>query len=220
MPSKTQSVLLGGVATAVAAVLFSALQIPFLSACLGCLAYLAAGLVAVWHYAEAHTLTVSGGTGAGMGAGAGAVAGIVASLLTFALQAMGVLPSLAAVFEQAAATGAFPPEQVEAAQQIVGSPLFYIGYIVLYAIIGAILGAIGGAIGATVFKRGGDQPGGGSAGTGGGPGGPRSPANGGNQPGSGPQQARTPQPEDAETRRSGEEYRPTREEEGAATPQS
>jgi hypothetical protein len=222
MPSRTRSIFLGGVVAAVIAVIFSVVQIPFLSGCMGCLAYLAAGLVAVWHYAESHTLTVLGGTGAGMGAGAGVVAGVVVSLLTFALWTTGLIPSPTESIEQAIATGVLPAGQAEAARGIVGSPAFYVGYAVLFAVIGAIFGAIGGAIGASVFERGGDTPDGGP-GTNGGPGGPRSPAGDRPQAG-GPQQARTPPPEEAGTRRSGssesgssEEYRP-RPEEGAATP--
>jgi hypothetical protein len=208
MPSKTQSIFLGGVVAAIVAVIFSVIQIPFLSGCMGCLAYLAAGLVAVWHYAESHTLTVLGGTGAGMGAGAGVVAGVVVSLLTFALWTTGLIPSPTESIDQAIATGVLPAGQAEAARGIAGSPVFYVGYAVLFAVIGAIFGAIGGAIGASVFKRGGGTSGGGP-GTNGGPGGPRTPTPGGSPTG-GPDERRAD--EDA--------YRPAREEEGAATPRS
>jgi hypothetical protein len=219
MPSKTQSILLGGVVAAVIAAIFSVLQIPVLSTCLGCLMYIAAGLVAVWHYTETHALTISGGTGAGMGAAAGAVAGLIGALIGFGLQAAGLVPSPAEVIDQLITSGQIPADQAETFQGFFNSPLYYVGVILFTLIIGAILGAIGGAIGASVFKRGGDTPGGGSTGdsTGGGPGGPREPTGGRPQSGS-PQERATRPSDSAGTGDAGDtsSYRPT-EEEGRST---
>ena len=217
MPGKTQSIVLGGVVAAVLGALAAILNIPVLSNCLGCLAYLAAGLIAVWHYVETYTLTISGGTGAGMGAGAGAVAGIVGALISFVLQAIGLVPSFSQGIDQAISQGQLPADQAETVRAVFESPFFYVGIIVFALIIGAIMGAIGGAIGASVFKRGGDAPGGGSAG--GDSGGPRAPEGDRPQPG-GPQARSTP-PTDTETReRETTSYSPSSGEEEPATRQA
>lgn len=159
MPSKTQSILIGGVSMAVAAALLG--LVPVVGGCLTCVAVLGAGLVAVWHYTETYNLTITGGTGAGMGLAAAVVLGLVDLLIGFVLAAVGLQPGFGEG-RQAALQGlqnsGLEPEQLEQARQIVESPLFVPGIIACTLLVYALLGAIGGAIGAASFKKGGDAP--------------------------------------------------------------
>lgn len=154
MPSKTQSILLGGAIVGVLVALLS--QIPVVGGCIACLGYAAAGVVGVWHYTNTNELTIASGNGAGMGALAGVVAALIASLIGYVLMTMGLIPDMQQVLEQMSESGQMPDEQLEMMEGIFNSPLFFGGMIVLSTILGAILGAIGGAIGASMFKKGGE----------------------------------------------------------------
>jgi len=219
MPSKTQSILIGGLV--VGLLNTSVLQVTAVLCCAG---VIIGAMTGVWHYTTTYQLTISAGQGVLIGVLAAVLGAVIAGLLNYVLALAG-LDVLNQIAMNAIEGANLPPEQADmfreqmAAGTSVGAML--VG-LVTNAVVFAIFGAIGGAIGASVFKRGGDTPGG-DPGAGGDPGGPRSPAGDRPQAG-GPQQARTPPPEEAGTRRSGssesgasEEYRP-RPEEGAATP--
>lgn len=165
MPSKTQSILLGGVAAGIVALLFGQLSnvnqsLGMVASCLSCLVYIGAGLLAVWHYTNEHQLTIAGGQGAGMGALAGLLAGLVAGLIAYLLIAMNIVPGPEEVLERMRnqpGMDEMTDEQLASTQRMIGLFAGPLGMIV-GAVIGAILGAIGGAIGAAVFKKGGEAP--------------------------------------------------------------
>lgn len=153
MPSKTQSILLGGGAIGVAAALLS--LIPIAGGCLACLTCIAAGVLAVWHYTDTYNLTITGGQGAGMGALAGIVALVVSGLIGFVFQAIGLMPSFSEAFEQGVSQGNTDPEQAEQIIEFITGPAGIATFIVVGLILYSILGMIGGVIGASVFKKGG-----------------------------------------------------------------
>lgn len=154
MPDKTPSILLAGIAVGVAATVLN--LVPVVGSCLACLAYIGAGLLAVWHYTDRHRITLKGGQGAGIGALAGLVAMVTASLLQFVFMMIGVQPSLREMVSDQLDMSGLDPAQVEQIMNMVESPFFIVGILLVATVIYAILGAIGGAIGASLFKRGGD----------------------------------------------------------------
>ena len=156
MPSKTQSVLLAGIAVGVVSALFNLIPVPIAAACLSCTAYLVAGVLAVWHYTSTHQLTITGGQGAGMGALAAVAAGIVATVLLYVFGALDVIPTMEERMMEQLDQQNLTGEQREQALSFIQSPLVMIGAMLVYLIIYAIVGAIGGAVGASVFKKGRD----------------------------------------------------------------
>lgn len=156
MPSKTQSILLGGAICGVILTLIA--RIPVVGGCIGCLGYIIAGLVVVWHYTHTHTLTIEGGAGAGMGALGGIVAALVGSVVSVAMISLGLAPGVEEILQELYNAGTLPEEQLEAIADFLNSSLAMVVFVVVGALFGAILGAIGGAIGASVFKKGGEFP--------------------------------------------------------------
>ncbi len=154
MPNKSQSIFLAGAAIGVLAAILG--LIPAIGSCLACIAYICAGVLAVWHYTDRHQLTVKGGQGAGMGALAGIVAMAVASIISFLFMAIGLTPPLRQLIEDQLDSSGMDPAQAEQIMEMTSSPLFIIGVFLVALVIYAILGAIGGAIGASVFKKGND----------------------------------------------------------------
>ena len=159
MSDKIPSVLIGGVAAGVLAVLFSIPQNCL--GCLACLCYVGAGLGAVWHYTNTNTLTIKGGEGAGLGAMAGVVSGVVAGILSLVLKAIGLLPGVDDIIEQMEQTGQLDQLDPETADMIYSfiEVTAGIGGIVFGVIVAVIFGVIGGAIGAAVFKKATETPG-------------------------------------------------------------
>ncbi len=154
MPNKSQSIILAGAAIGVAAAILG--LIPAIGSCLSCIAYICAGLLAVWHYTDRHNLTLKGGEGAGLGALAGIVAMAVASILGFLFMAIGLTPPIRQVIEDQLDASGLDPAQAEQIMEMASSPLFIVGIFLVALVIYAILGAIGGVIGASVFKKGND----------------------------------------------------------------
>lgn len=154
MPSKSQSILLGGAAMGVAAAIFSLIPVGPIGSCLGCIITIGAGVLAVWHYTTTYNLTITGGSGAGMGAQAGVVAAIVSALISFVLIAIGIAPDPAEAINQAIATGQMDEETGDMVRGFMEGPAYYGIVLVVSLIIGAIAGAIGGAIGAAMFQKG------------------------------------------------------------------
>lgn len=152
MPTKSQSIVLAGVAIGVAAAILA--LIPSVGSCLACIAYICAGLLAVWHYTDRHTLTLKGGQGAGLGSLAGIVAVVVAAVLGYLFSFIGLTPPFRQAMEEQLSASGMDPAQMEQFMELMSSPLFFVGMTILGIIIGAIGGAIGGVIGASVFKKG------------------------------------------------------------------
>lgn len=153
MPSKIQSILLAGAAIGVLAALFS--LIPMAGSCLACIAYLAAGVVAVWHYTSTHQLTITGGQGAGLGALAAVMAGIVAAVLSYVFSAIGLMPNMQEMMRAQFESSGMDPDQIEQMIAIFESPLVIAGLYLVGLAVNAIVGAVGGAVGASIFKKGG-----------------------------------------------------------------
>lgn len=206
MPSKTQSILLGGLIVGLLST--SVLGLLNLLCCAG---VIIGAMVAVWHYTSTHSLTISAGQGVLMGVLAAVLGAIISAVLNYLLALAG-LDITTALTIRAYESFGLPQEQIDmirqqAENQGLGQVLMGLG---ISAVLYAIAGAIGGAIGASVFKQGGDTPGGGPSG-GGGPQEPR----GGRPAPSGPQ-ARTPRSAEPETRAEDSgAYRPSHEEEPA-----
>ena len=160
MSEKIPSILIGGVATAVIAVILSLPQNQCLG-CLVCLCYLGSGLIAVWHYTKTNTLTIKGGEGAGLGAMAGVVSGVVAGVMGLIFRAIGLLPGVDDIIEKMVEDGQLEqldPETAEMIYSFIETSAGIVG-IVFGVIFAVILGVIGGAIGAAVFKKGSATPG-------------------------------------------------------------
>ena len=159
MSEKNLSILIGGLAGGLLAVLLSLPQNQFLG-CLACLSYVGCGLVAVWHYTNTNTLTIAGGEGAGIGALAGVVGGVVSSLLGWFFRMIGLLPGTEEAIQQLEDSGQLDQMDENTAEMMYQFIEFStgIGGVVISVIIAVILGVIGGAIGAAVFKKGGDAP--------------------------------------------------------------
>ena len=154
MPSKTQSILLGGL---VAGLLSTSYLGLINVAC--CAGVIIGAVVAVWHYTNTYGLTIPGGRGAAMGALAGVLGAVIGGLLEYIVGLVGI-PTLQEIFQ-----GLFEGfmteeqlEQMEARQELANNPVALLISIAISALIYAIFGAIGGVIGAAVFKKGGDTP--------------------------------------------------------------
>jgi hypothetical protein len=211
MPSKTQSILVGGLV--VGLLNTSVLQVTAVLCCAG---VIIGAMTGVWHYTTTYDLTISAGQGVLIGVAAAALGAVIAGILNYvlALAGLDVLTQLMMGFVENAN---LPPDQVEMIREQTttsrGPSAVLLG-IATNAVVFVIFGAIGGAIGASVFKRGGDTPGGG------GPGGPRQPTGDRPQPSGGPRTPeRTPQQPttgpDADER--GSSYRPPEEERAPKT---
>ena len=210
MPSKTQSILLGGL---VAGILST--SVLGLINVLCCAGVIIGALVSVWHYTTTYDLTIPAGQGVLIGVLAGGVGALVAGLLNWLVGLVGLdLTTLVIrVFENSGA----PQEQLDLLRQQAqnqgwGDALLGI---VFSVVVYAVVGAIGGAIGASAFKRGGDTPGGPPGGSSGGGATGGGPSDG---PRSGPAPGRAPMgEEEAPSQASREEpaqrYRPVEEKE-------
>ena len=164
MPSKTQSILLGALVSAVLGTVLSILAfsggmaLQVLSGCGACLAAFVGPMVAVWHYTSTHGLTVSAGSGAGLGAITGVVGAVISAVLAFVFRAVGLVPTVAEMQEQQRemmVERGMDPAQID---QAIASSAWMSGpvaEIVIGLLAGAIVGAIGGAIAASIFKKGG-----------------------------------------------------------------
>lgn len=151
MPDKSQSIILAGAAVGIGAAILN--LVPTVGGCIACLAYLGAGILAVWHYTDRHQLTLKGGQGAGLGALAGVLAGIVAFVLQLLFQTIGLAPDWREAMEEGFANSNMDPAQIDEIMQTMSSPLVMVGLVVVGLILNAVIGAIGGVIGASLFKK-------------------------------------------------------------------
>ncbi|MFQ5570824.1 MAG: hypothetical protein ACE5G0_14165 [Rhodothermales bacterium] len=159
MSEKIPSILIGGVATGVVAVLLSIPQNQCLG-CVVCLLYAGAGVLAVWHYTKEHSLTMTGGEGAGIGAMAGIVAGIIVIILSLIFRAIGLLPGPEEIITQLEESGQFDQLSDDQLDMVMGILDFMMGVggYVLTIVFSVIMAVIGGIIGASIFKKGSDTP--------------------------------------------------------------
>lgn len=158
MPSKTQSIILGGLILGIAIPFLS--LVPILGVCLCCFAYVGAGMFSTWHYTDTYDLTIKGGTGASMGAASGAIAGFAAFIVTMILVGFGLIPGVEEVIQQLDDPQFREQVGPDAADQVIRMVEQYYTPIsaVVNVLAGLILGLIGGIIGASVFQQGGDTP--------------------------------------------------------------
>ncbi len=171
MPSKAQSVLIGGLVAGVTGVILSVAShfsgasdpanqqtlLGIIFGVLGCMVMLTSGLVAVWHYATEHELTLSAGQGVGIGSLAGIAYAVIALVLSWLLILLNILPSPEETLEMIRNTGAFDAPGAEQAESVTEMMVTWGGPMI--ALIGGVLmGLIGGAIGAALFKRGAEEP--------------------------------------------------------------
>lgn len=162
MQGKTQSIILGAVVTALIGVILAyvaqANQYLGMLAC--CVPGVLGALLAVWHYTDLAGVTMSSGEGAKLGAVTGAIGSILSSLLSLALQGLGILRGPAEQIEfqrQQLETQGLSPEQIDQAMSMAEkftSPTFLLLFAVVGVLIGALVGAVGGSIGASLFKKG------------------------------------------------------------------
>lgn len=160
MTDKWTSILIGALTYVLLGTLMSAFGSgagPF-AAVLSCLVIILSAIVAVWHYTNTNSATISGGEGAGMGALVGLIGAVIAGILGYILISMGAIPDpMDAAMQQMRDQG-LTEEQIEqsmAMAETFSSPVIGIA---IGAVFGLIGGAIGGAIGAAMFKKGGPEP--------------------------------------------------------------
>ncbi len=157
MPTKTQSILIGGVVAGVLAMLVN--FIPFVGSCIACLLYLGAGLIAVWHYTNTYNLTIPSSEGVKMGAQAGVVGFLTGALLGLAYWVAIGMPNMRDFMEQRmAASGQANAEGMNEFLGMMDNPLIIVGIVGVSLLVWVVLGLAGGAIGAGVFKKGDAQP--------------------------------------------------------------
>lgn len=162
MPSKQQSLILGGLVAG----LLSTSYLGYINL-LCCAGVIGGAMVAVWHYTSTNELTLSGGEGAKLGVMAAFIGWGVAFLLNFILMSAGLRHDLAVTeFFLNSMGDSMPPEQVAEMEEQINTP-FGLGWYLKTAIasvngavglvLTAVFGAIGGAIGAAAFKNGPDE---------------------------------------------------------------
>lgn len=161
MPSRTQSILIGGLVVGI----LSTSVLGFINV-LCCAGVIIGAMVGVWHYTEEHQLTIEASQGAIIGALAGIVGAIIAGILNQLLIFIGLdfMSGWREIMMQQFGGGMGSEEMPEFNPGQMGAMVMLLGMvfnIVLYA----IFGAIGGAIGASVFQKGNGMPGSGTPGT-------------------------------------------------------
>jgi hypothetical protein len=153
MPSKKQSVILGGIVAGLLST--SYLGLINLLCCLG---VVVGGMVAVWHYTDMNKLTIPAGQGAVMGLLAGLIGALISLVLNYILIEMGIRSDQAiSQFFLNQFGSNMPPEQYDAMVEQMNADVTLASYLtngLFAAIISLVFGSIGGAIGAAVFKKG------------------------------------------------------------------
>jgi uncharacterized membrane protein YeaQ/YmgE (transglycosylase-associated protein family) len=158
MPSKVQSIFLGGLIVGLLSTSYLGL-INF--AC--CAGVIIGAMVAVWHYTNENSLTIPPGQGALMGLLAAVVGAFVALALDQVVRLVGIPGSqeLTLIMQERLMGAELGPEQREVQEEMMRqfqTPLYMIISFAFTLAVTAVFGAIGGAIGASIFKKGGDRP--------------------------------------------------------------
>ncbi len=152
MPKKTESILLVGVIAGLVGVLAS--FIPAAGDFIGCLAYIGAGMLVVWHYADKHSVTLTGGQGIGLGVLTCIAAFITGLILDGLLRALAIKPSWQEEMRQGMEQGGADMSQLGGFGEFMTSPGFVGVMIGVGLVFSLIAGVIGGVIGSKLFKRG------------------------------------------------------------------
>ncbi|QXD16369.1 DUF4199 family protein [Rhodocaloribacter litoris] len=159
MPSKNQSILLGGLVVG----LLSTSYLGLINM-LCCAGVLIGAVVAVWHYTSTYELTIPAGEGATIGALAALIGGLISLVLNFVLMKIGIRHDLViSQFMLERFGEGMPPEQYEQIREQMSQPVTLGSYLKqawygAVLIVTAIFGAIGGVLGAVLFKKGGEAP--------------------------------------------------------------
>lgn len=154
MPSRTQSILIGGLVAGVLST--SVLGLINILCCAG---VIIGAIVGVWHYTEENQLTIPSGQGALIGALCGIIGAIVAGILNQVLIAIG-LDFATAMQESVMRSLGMSADQLEQMQQMQEAQEGGIMLVILGSLANMLLfsifGAVGGAIGASMFQKGDD----------------------------------------------------------------
>ena len=157
MPSKQQSIILGGLVAG----LLSTSYLGLINM-LCCAGVLIGAVVAVWHYTDTNELTITAGQGAVLGLLAALVGWLIALILNYALISMGIRSDLVlSQFFLDRFGDSMPAESYDQIVDQMNSPMTLGTYLLssLWGILfSVIFGAVGGSIGAVIFKKGGDEP--------------------------------------------------------------
>ena len=157
MPSKKQSIILGGLVAGLLST--SYLGLINLLCCAG---VIIGALVAVWHYTDANELTISAGQGAVLGLLAALVGWAISLVLNYILINAGIRHDQAiSQFIIDKIGDSLPPESYDQMVEQMEKQITLAGYLAsaLWGVLASSLfGAVGGAIGAVIFKKGGDAP--------------------------------------------------------------
>lgn len=157
MPSKQQSIILGGLVAG----LLSTSYLGLINM-LCCAGVIIGALVAVWHYTDTNELTIKAGQGAVIGLLAALVGWVIALILNFVLIKAGIRSDL--IFSQFILDrlgDSMPPDAYDSMIDQMESPITLAGYLgnsLMGIPFSLVFGAVGGAIGAVIFKKGGDDP--------------------------------------------------------------
>jgi hypothetical protein len=156
MPSKQQSILLGGLVVG----LLSTSYLGLINM-LCCAGVIIGAVVAVWHYTDLNQLTITAGQGAVLGLSAAIVGWLISLVLNFVLIKAGIRSDLViSQFILDRFGDSMPPESYDQMVDQMNADITLGGYL-LNAIWGVlfsvVFGAVGGAIGAVIFKKGGDE---------------------------------------------------------------
>ena len=152
MSKKIESILLVGVIAGLVGVLAS--FIPQAGDFISCIAYIGAGMLAVWHYADKHSVTLTGGQGIGLGVLTCIAAYVTGFVLDAALRALAIKPSWQEEMRQGIEQGGADMSQLGGFGEFMMSPGFLAVAVVMGLVFSVIAGVIGGVIGSKLFKRG------------------------------------------------------------------
>lgn len=155
MRHSLHSILLAGCAAGVVGSLLEA--IPGGSGCLTCAAYIGAGLLVAWHYANTYQVTIPAPAAGWMGAAAAALAALVSSLINFLIASLGGAPGYREQMQEglrALEESGMSAAQIEQLRVWISTPAFLVTAVVFGLILTAAMGALGGVIGAGAFRKG------------------------------------------------------------------
>ncbi len=152
MPNKAESILLVGVIAGLAGVLAS--FIPAAGDFISCLAYIGAGMLVVWHYADKHRVTLTSGGGINLGVLTGLVAFVTGFSLDTIIRLIGVKPSLQEEIRQGFEQSGADMSQLGGFGEFMMSPAYVLVIAGIGLVMSVLLGLVGGLIGSKVFKRG------------------------------------------------------------------
>ncbi|MCH8122814.1 MAG: hypothetical protein IH853_06795 [Bacteroidetes bacterium] len=156
MPSKQQSIILGGLIAG----LLSTSYLGLINV-LCCAGVIIGALVSVWHYTDTNELTIKAGQGAVIGLLAALIGWGVSFVLNFILIKAGIRSDLViSQFILDRLGDSMPQESVDQMVEQMNAEMTLAKYLAgaVWGLLFPVFGAIGGSIGALLFKKGGDEP--------------------------------------------------------------